>query len=369
MKIVFVSYNNQPGYDSPERWLEKIKTSAMLMEALAAYCSVSCIKLINHEGRFVQNGVEHLFLRSGHKKPLFPGHINNAVKHLHPDIVILSGIRSPLQVMQLKQQLGRAAKIIGRHHADAPPAGFRRILQRLADKSFDLYLFTSYGNAKEWMEAGIIRDKEKIKELTEASTDFLRLDKTKSRQITGMDNSTNFIWVGRLNANKDPLTVLDGFERYITNQPGAKLHMIFHEGDMLTEIEQKIGRSELLKRSVVLKGPIPHNELPAWYSAADFYISGSHSEGGSYALLEAMACGCIPIITAIPAALKMTGDGKHGIVFQPGDANDLAEKLGGLSLMAREEFSASVENYFRQELSTTAIAEKLYSYCRDLMIE
>ena len=86
-------------------------------------------------------------------------------------------------------------------------------------------------------------------------------------------------------------------------------------------------------------------------------------------MLEAMACGCIPVVTAIPAALKMTGDGKYGIFFEPGNTNDLAEKLGGLSSIDREEFSASVEAYFRKELSTTAIAEKLYGYCRELLAE
>jgi len=38
MKVVFVSYNNQSAYRSPELWLERIKTFAALMEALGAYC-------------------------------------------------------------------------------------------------------------------------------------------------------------------------------------------------------------------------------------------------------------------------------------------------------------------------------------------
>jgi len=107
--------------------------------------------------------------------------------------------------------------------------------------------------------------------------------------------------------------------------------------------------------------------LPAWYSAADFYISGSHSEGGSYALLEAMACGCIPIVTAIPATLKMTGDGKYGIIFQPGNVEDLANKLNDLSSIDKLALSTSVENYFREELSNTAIADKLFGYCKELL--
>lgn len=369
MKVVFVSYYNQPGFDSPALWLEKIKTSVALMEALALHCEVSCIRLINYEGKYVQNGVDHIFLRSSSEKSFFPGRINRSIKQLDPDIVIVSGIRSPLQIMQLRWRLGKKPMIVGRHHAEHPPAGIRKTLQRLADKCFNAYLFTSLGNAREWIEAGIIRHKEKIKELTEASTEFSRLDKKESLRVTRMGNEPNFLWVGRLNANKDPYTVLDGFEKFLSGQPEAKLYMIFHEKDMLPQIEQKIERSALLKRSVILKGYVPNDQLPAWYSAADFYISGSHSEGGSYALLEAMACGCIPIVTAIPASLKMTDNGNYGIVWQQGDANDLAQKLAGLSAIRRDELSASIENYFSRELSTTAIANKLFGYCKGLLAE
>jgi len=68
----------------------------------------------------------------------------------------------------------------------------------------------------------------------------------------------------------------------------------------LQEVNDTIKQSPVLWKAVSLKGKIDNDELSAWYSAADFYISGSHSEGGSYALLEAMACGCIPIVTSIP---------------------------------------------------------------------
>lgn len=369
MKIVFVSYNNQPGYNSPQLWLERIKTFEALMEAAGSHCKVIYVKQINYEARFLQNGVEYIFLRSNKKKSWFPGRINNIVKQLDPDIVIVSGILYTLQIIQLKWKLGRKVRIIGRQHADRPPRGVRRVLQRFADKCFNYYFFTSVGNATEWIDSGIIKNKEKICELLEASTDFLRQDKERSKQITGMTLGNNFIWVGRLNENKDPLTVLKGFEKYLLVEPNASLYMIYDVEDLLPLIKNFIGQNADLERAVFLKGYVPNNELPAWFSAADFYISGSHSEGGSYALLEAMACGCIPIVTAIPAAIKMTGDGKYGIIFNPGDATDLANKLLGLSSIDQTATSVSIENYFRTELSSVAIADKLYDYCKKLLAE
>src|SRR6185436_10998463 len=116
----------------------------------------------------------------------------------------------------------------------------------------------------------------------------------------GMTGNKNFLFVGRLNKNKDPMTVLKGFEKYLATEPFAKLHMIFSVDDLLPELNAFIDQSPALSKAVVLKGFVPNDELAYWYSAADFYISASHSEGGSYALMEAMACGCIPILTAIP---------------------------------------------------------------------
>ena len=78
--------------------------------------------------------------------------------------------------------------------------------------------------------------------------------------------------------------------------------MLFGEKDLLEEIEKFIAESLRLKDKVHLVGKRSHDELESWFSAADYYISSSHREGGSYALTEAMACGCIPIVTSIPSS-------------------------------------------------------------------
>src|SRR6478672_4608637 len=118
MKFVFVSYNTQSVYISPEHWLERIKTFAALMEALGAYCDVTYVKQLGYDGVLSRNNVKYIFLRSNKRKPYFPTQVNNAVKKLDPDIVIVSGIRSPLQIIQLRRRLGKRTIIIGRHHHD-----------------------------------------------------------------------------------------------------------------------------------------------------------------------------------------------------------------------------------------------------------
>jgi glycosyltransferase involved in cell wall biosynthesis len=369
MKIVFASYNNQPDYFIARDWLARICKLAALMEAMATHGPVSFIQHIGNADRFALHGVEYHFLHCTKKnKYRFPIRMNKAIRDLQPRVVIVSGLRFPLQVIQLRSMLGKKVKIIARHHADKTPTGLKKLLQRYADRCINAYLFTALGNAEDWIRSGIIKDSQKIYELPAASAEFSRIDKEESRKRTGMSGSFNFLWVGRLNANKDPLTVLSGFEKYLSIQTNARLYMIFQEDDLLREVKQRIIQSHLLNTAVSLVGKVAYELLPAWYSAADFFISGSHSEGGSYALLEAMACGCIPVVTAIPAALKVIAEGKYGIVFRQGNPNDLAVKLSGLSLIDRYELSTSIEKYFHEELSTSAIARKLYGYCNDLHV-
>jgi len=364
MKIVHVSYNNQPGFKHREKWLEKISIFSALMEALSSHCQSAYVKYTGSDEQFMLNGVEYRFIKTDIHRSLFPLRMNRTIRKIKPDIVIIAGLRYPLQIIQLRLTCGNKVKLIGRHHADKPPTGFRKILQRWADRCLNAYFFTSLGNANEWIDAGIIKHKNKIHEINAASTNFSRLNKQQSRERTGMSDCRNFLWVGRLDTNKDPITVLKGFEQYLIADPGAQLHMIYQEETLLQDLTKRISKSSSLKNAVKLIGFVPYQQLQDWYSAADYFISGSHSEGGSFALLEAMACGCIPIVSNIPAAIKMIDEGRFGIIFKTGDEKDLAEKLLALPT---ETFSSSLEIYFQNELSNKALAEKIFRQCEILM--
>ena len=51
-----------------------------------------------------------------------------------------------------------------------------------------------------------------------------------------------------------------------------------------------------------------HDEMPNYYAAADVFVSGSHSEGSGYALIEAMSAGVVPVVTDIPSFRAIAGD-------------------------------------------------------------
>jgi glycosyltransferase involved in cell wall biosynthesis len=104
---------------------------------------------------------------------------------------------------------------------------------------------------------------------------------------------------------------------------------------------------------------MPREDIASWYSAADYYISASHQEGSGYALLEAMACGCVPIVTDIAPFRKITGGGQYSLLFKPGDDAGLLTCLRSLAGVNQEQWSEAIRQHFTRNLSFKAIAENL----------
>ncbi len=61
-------------------------------------------------------------------------------------------------------------------------------------------------------------------------------------------------------------------------------------------------------KNVKVMPPVPHAELPPQYQRARVYLQASRSEGFPNTVLEAMACGCIPVVTAVGGMPELVGD-------------------------------------------------------------
>lgn len=358
MKIVSTSYTNTPVFDEPEAWLQRINFYTGILEALAKQYEVESIEQINYNGELKRTGVLYHFLNYKKKKLYFPRQLHRYIKKIKPDTVFVNGLIFPLQVIQLRMKLGRSVKIILLHRGEKPYSGIKRLLQRLADKCIDAYLFTSAEFGKEWTRFGNISNQNKIYEVIQASSVFYPQEKTLSRSATHIDGSPVFLWVGRLDANKDPLTVVKAFIEFLEFEPAAKLYMIYQTEELLQEVKDLMSH-EPKATAIKLVGKIPHAELQTWYNAADFIISGSHHEGSGVAVCEAMSCGCIPVLTDIISFRKMTGPGNCGLLYEPGNAIALLKILLQTTALNMNNEQAKTLQQFKTELSFEAIAKKI----------
>ena len=368
IKLVDLNYHSHSKITDPEEVLEIQNASIGFVEFIKERLSIHLIKHMDFEVERNINGVRYSFFKSKNKFWYIPFKTHRFIKKQKPNIVLIQGLVFPLQLIALKFQLGKRTKIIVQHHGEKPFTGIRKMFQKIASRYVSYYLFTSVQNAEEFIKNEIISGKNKCIEILEASTFYRQRNRLECRQNLCLTNSPIFLWVGRLNLNKDPFTVLNAFEKYLSIYPEARLYMIYQTEDLLQEMQKRLEENCFLKNSVILKGEVDHSELENWFNAADFYISASHKEGSGYALIEAMACGCIPIATSIPSFKKITANGEFAFLFEPGNPESLLKVLLNLISIDKEEMSASLVNHFNQSLSFKSIADHLLKVCEKLLM-
>jgi glycosyltransferase involved in cell wall biosynthesis len=358
MRYVFVSYNYSPDFTTPESWFTRTAGYSGIMECLSRSDEVINVKQINYTGNTVYNGVDYRFVAFDKKKTYFPLKLNQYVKSLDPDVIVIQGLHHPLQVIQLHFILESKTRIIAHHHAEKPFPWIKKYAQRLADNFIDAYLFASFDLGLDWVTKGNIASAKKIHEVMEVSSNFQPVNRAASKSKTGVSGAPAFLWVGRLNANKDPLNVVTAFLKYVKENPAACLYMIYHTDDLIVEIKDLIS-NDVNGKAIKLIGKVPHGDLLYWYNSADFFISGSHYEGAGTAVCEAMSCGCVPVVTNIFSFRMMTDNGNCGLLYEPGNADALLTALRQVKNMDQAAKSELSLTWFREKLSFSAIAKRI----------
>ena len=111
-----------------------------------------------------------------------------------------------------------------------------------------------------------------------------------------------------------------------------------------------------LDRRVKFHGPVPREEVVRFLQEADVLILPSRFEGMSWVLLEAMACGCVAVVSDIRRTMDMVvRDGANGLLCRVGDAGAFARaimtlardrvRLQRMSLAARK----TIEEHFTMD--------------------
>jgi len=365
MKFAFVSYNYSGDFSSPESWLKRIEGYAGVYEWLAKTDTVEDVHQIDYKGEYTHKGVQYHFVDFGKRPKYFPRKLNRFVRDLNPDIVVIHGLHQPLQLMQLRFLLPGSTKIIVQHHAEKPFGGIKKYVQRMAGYYTDAYLFAAAALGRDWVSKGNLSDPRKIHEVMETSSIFYPMDREPAKLKTGAKGDPVFLWVGRLNENKDPLNVVRAFLKFTLTRPSARLYMIYHTEELLSAIRELL-KEHVNTDTVILVGQVPHEDLLYWFNSADFMLSGSYYEGSGTAVCEAMSCGCIPIVTDIFSFRMITDNGKCGILYEAGNGPALLEALRATDEMDLQEKRRLCLEHFRSNLSFEAIAARFHEIAASL---
>lgn len=379
--IVQINYAFDRDLTDPEALLARYATLTQWSEALTASGAsrVTVVQRFCRHARLERNGIDYIFHDDGRgAQPgpwTWPARLHRAAAEGGPDVAHVNGLIFPVQTWMLRRVLAARSAIVMQDHASRAPdtrgafaaSPLARELRRRGLRAADAFWFAAAQQADAWRQAGLIAIDQPVYQVMEASTTLRGMPRAAARQTSGVDGTPALLWVGRLNANKDPLTVLEGFERALARLPDATLTMVFAADDLLPQVRARVTRSSALASRVRLVGRVPHHGLPAFYSAADMFVLGSHHEGSGYALIEALACGLMPVVTDIPTFRVLTADGSLGVLWAPGDAWGLADALVDAGQRDLTSCREKIARHFDRELSWPAVGRQAMAAYADVV--
>jgi glycosyltransferase involved in cell wall biosynthesis len=113
---------------------------------------------------------------------------------------------------------------------------------------------------------------------------------------------------------------LDTFVRASAYLPNVQFILIGKYDDVSIALLKKMASS-----NVTFAGYVPHDFMPDFYGKAKVYCQLSAHESFGVALAEAMACGCVPVVTRRYALPEVVGDA--GFYVPYGDPKAAAEAI------------------------------------------
>ncbi|HVL66661.1 MAG TPA: glycosyltransferase family 4 protein [Vicinamibacterales bacterium] len=146
------------------------------------------------------------------------------------------------------------------------------------------------------------------------------------------DGLINILYVGRIAPNKrieDHIRLAEVYKRYVDSY----YRFIFvgrYDGipRYYAQVRALVAEFQMLPDRFWFTGPVPDEDLAAFYRWADVYVSLSEHEGFCVPLIEAMAAD-VPVLAYAAGAVPETLGGA-GVLFAPKDLEFAAETMGML---------------------------------------
>ena len=355
MQVAQVNFLPAPPGCEPADLLERWPSLGDIADAVATSGTrVSVIQAGPRRAHLARNGVDYHF--SPIDEPRGGAHrLARLLGELQPDVLHVHGLGFARETFALSQCLPRLP-IVLQDHADRPPRWWRRAPWRRWYGVASGVAFTAPGLALPFTAARMFPPRARVFAIPESSSRFTPGNRAAARAATGLQGNPCVLWVGHLNEGKDPLTVLEGIARAVSRLPALQLWCAFGSAPLLAEVRARIDGDPRLAGRVHLLGKVAHDHVETLIRSSDLFVSGSRSEGCGYSVLEAIACGVVPVVTDIPALRALTADGEFGSLWPCGDAAALAEAL--VRAAASRPTPEQMRGHFEATLSFAAVGRR-----------
>lgn len=164
--------------------------------------------------------------------------------------------------------------------------------------------------------------------------------------------------VGRMQAVKDPLNLVDAFLRLRDLSPAdwQRLRLVMlGGGPLLVSARERLAQAGAADQAWL---PGDRRDVADLLPHFDIFALPSQAEGISNTLLEAMACGCVPVATDVGGNPELVDEGANGLLVP---AQDSAALAAGLARLVRDPL-------LRECMAEAALARSRSQFSLDGMI-
>ncbi|GAB3898590.1 glycosyltransferase family 4 protein [Larkinella knui] len=245
-----------------------------------------------------------------------------------PDVILLTGYYDPAQLVLMLLAKASGIKVI--IQTESTPVDQTRSTGREWLKSRIISLangFFCFGTPQAnyliqlgarpeqiLVQNNAVVDNAKLRQVYEQA----RPNRSAKQRELGL-KPANFIYVGRLAAEKNLTVLLNAFQqvRQKTTAPDHWGLLLLGDGDQKASLETQIERLGLQDVVRILPNQ-PWHRVPETLALADVLVLPSLSEPWGLVVNEAMACG-MPVVvsTRCGCATDLVKDGRNGYVFDP----------------------------------------------------
>lgn len=197
-----------------------------------------------------------------------------------------------------------------------------------------------------------------------SSANFNYIDCSKFEKKTQIaDREYDIIFLGRFESVKGVTNIIRSIPLIMDSHPNIKIELI-GDGELRNELERIVMR-EGLSKHVSFTGWVDHNEIPDHLNNGRILLMPSESEGVPKTLLEAMACGTIPIAATVGGVPDIITENENGFLLPNTKPNTIAEVVSQtLQRNDLEQVSDRARDYIEEEYSYD-VAKKQYQRILD----
>ena len=175
---------------------------------------------------------------------------------------------------------------------------------------------------------------------------------------------------GSISKEKGHHIAVEALNKLLKENINLKL-LIVGDGEYQASLSGLIDKFGL-NDNVILTGFIPNKSISEYYNAADIYLIPTlRAEGLPFALIEAMSIGLPIIASKVGGIPDVVGNGKEGLLINPGDTNDIVSKILTLLRDAdlRRELGVKARRKVLNELNSENMVDKTLEIIESILFE